>query len=279
MMSGAYRSIIANVPRTTGANTNATITIDLCKIELGYEGVKVPLSGWCPKNVEKVYDEARALGSWLNCLDNGPAGDGGGTNNVSRGSTRNTGTGSGGPGCFVAGTPIVLADGSLKAVEDIQMRDNVLGFDGQSASVTHVYKRETDHLRELRYRNTQTGELYRVETTDEHMYWLQNVQDWVVAGDLKVGDVLAMQAGQFAVLEFSHRREINTVVYNFDVKDYQSYYANGALVYQQCGGKTDPSVTDNLLRTQQDSWRNSIPDYSTENKLWNKAFDTEAWKN
>ncbi len=279
LMSGGYRSIIANVPRTTGANTNATIEIDLCKVKLSYEGIDVPLSGWCPDKIEKVYDEARALGSWLNCLDSGAAGGNGSGGGSRRPTTRGSGTGAGGPGCFVAGTPIVMSDGSLKAVEEIQMRDYVLGFDGDSASVTHVYERETDHLRELRYRNAETGVLHRVETTDEHMYWVQNVQDWVVAGELQIGDVLSLQAGQFAELEFSHRREINTVVYNFDVKDYQSYYANGALVYQQCGGETDPSVTEQLLKTQQDSWRNSVPDYSTQSKVWWKADDMGARKN
>ena len=161
-----------------------------------------------------------------------------------------------------------MADGSLKAVETVQMRDSVLGFDGEAASVTHVYKRETDHLRELRYRNTETGALYRVETTDEHLYWVQNEQRWVVAGELKLGDMLALRHGQFARLEYSHRREINTVVYNFDVMDYQSYYANDALVYQQCGGKTDDSVTRRLLETQNDSWSHSIPDHSAGNQFW-----------
>jgi hypothetical protein len=260
LMSGGYRSIIANVPRTTGANTNATIEIDFCKLKVSDEGLTGEISGWCPDKVEKVYDEARALGSWLNCLDGGTA-EGGNNNDdggggARRRSSRSTGTGAGGPGCFVAGTPIVMSDGSLKPVEEVQMRDQVLGFDGQSAPVTHIYKRETDHLRELRYRNTRTGELHRVETTDEHMYWVQNTREWVVAGELQIGDVLSLQAGQFAELEYSQRREIDTVVYNFDVKDYQSYYANGALVYQQCGGKTDPSVTEQLLKTLQDSWQN-----------------------
>ena len=72
------------------------------------------------------------------------------------------------------------------------MGDRILGFNGESAGVTKVYIRETDHLRELRYRNTETGELHRVETTDEHLFWVQNLQDWVLAGELKTGDVLAL---------------------------------------------------------------------------------------
>jgi intein/homing endonuclease len=137
------------------------------------------------------------------------------------------------------------------------MGEQVLGFDGQPAGVTKVYTRETDHLRELRYRNVQTKQLHRVETTDEHLYWVQSREAWIRAGELAVGDVLALADNQFAKLENTHRREIDTVVYNFDVDGLQSYFANGALVYQQCGGETDQQVTEKLLRLQSERWQGS----------------------
>jgi len=167
----------------------------------------------------------------------------------------NWSVGVGAPGCFVPGTPIKLADGSLKRIEDVIMGDQVLGFNGEGAGVTHVYTRETDHLRELRYRNLKSDQLHRVETTDEHLYWVQNRSEWIRAGALEVGDTLALADSQFAIVEATSRREIGTVVYNFDVEGLQSYYANGALVYQQCGAETDPSVTQQLLSTQDTLWQ------------------------
>ena len=93
--------------------------------------------------------------------------------------------------------------------------------------------------------------MHRVETTDEHLYWVQGSNRWLPAGDLMVGDILMLAEGEFARLEKTTRREIDTVVYNFDVENYQSYFANGALVYQQCGGETDSSVTNKLLHWQE----------------------------
>ena len=134
------------------------------------------------------------------------------------------------------------------------MGDQVLGFEGKAAGVTKVYTRETDHLRELRYRNVETGQLHRVETTDEHLYWVQNKETWVRAGELAVGDILVLANG-YAKVEATQRREVDTVVYNFDVEGLQSYYANGALVYQQCGAKTDPAVTQRLLESQRQRYQ------------------------
>ena len=214
------------------------------------------------------------LGGEIGCAvaDGGSGGgssDGGGNVNDDWAFLRRSGTGGGdgpGAGCFVGGTPVRLADGSLKPIEHIEMGDMILGFDGQPAGVTKTYIRETDHLRELRYRDN-GGHLYRVETTDEHMYWVQNKQEWVPAGELGVGDELALPEGRFATIESTVRRAIDTVVYNFDVDGLQSYYANGALVYQQCGAETDPEVTRYLLDSQNKEYlfRSSIPSWQDNN--------------
>jgi hypothetical protein len=166
-----------------------------------------------------------------------------------------------------------LADGSLKPIERVEMGDMILGFDGRPAGVTKTYVRETDHLRELRYRDID-GHLYRVQTTDEHMYWVQNRQQWVPAGELEVGDELALPEGSFATIETTVRRATDTEVYNFDVDGLQSYYANGALVYQQCGAETDPDVTRYLLDSQNKAhqFRSSIPSWQDDSRNLFNAF-------
>ena len=40
----------------------------------------------------------------------------------------------------------------------------------------------------------------------------------------------------------SERFEREAVVYNFDVEGFKSYFANDALVYQECGGDPDDAV-------------------------------------
>jgi Ca2+-binding RTX toxin-like protein len=60
--------------------------------------------------------------------------------------------------CFIPGTPILLADGSVKPIEEIQVRDIVLAFDGRTAlgqgvleprPVLRIFRNVTDRLLEL----------------------------------------------------------------------------------------------------------------------------------
>lgn len=44
-------------------------------------------------------------------------------------------------GCFIAGTPIAMADGRYQAVETLQIGDAVLSADGHSCPVSHLFKR------------------------------------------------------------------------------------------------------------------------------------------
>ena len=59
----------------------------------------------------------------------------------------------GSKGCFVGGTQISMADGSKKAIEDIQLGDLVLAFskngDLGPASVTETFKHENDQFIKL----------------------------------------------------------------------------------------------------------------------------------
>ncbi|BCE03605.1 right-handed parallel beta-helix repeat-containing protein [Marinicellulosiphila megalodicopiae] len=254
----AYRSINENLPRTAGSNTGIKLNFSICGgVGIGAEGTDqtIDLGGGvkCPGKLGDMLEKVKDYIPAVHCKTSPTDAQSTQTQSTQYG----TGYGAGGTGCFVPGTPILMADGTSKAIEDIQLRDQVQGFDGSGASVMKVYERQTDHLRELRYQNSQTGELLRVETTDEHHYWVQNKKAWILAGDLEIGDTFALSEGQFGQLMESSRREVNTIVYNFDVENLQSYYANGALVYQQCGAKTDDSVTELLLNTQEQKWQQS----------------------
>jgi len=78
------------------------------------------------------------------------------------------------------------------------------------------------------------GELRRLETTDEHLFWLLD-REWVRAGRIAVGDLLYLSGGEIAQVIESTRYETPRTVYNIDVEESHSYFANDALVYQKCG--------------------------------------------
>jgi len=122
----------------------------------------------------------------------------------------------------------------------------VMSFEGKAVDVTKVYQRESDHLRELRYKEVESGKLRRMQTTDEHRFWSINKDSWLFAGDLKVGDQLLMAGGIKATLTETTRIEGKVTVYNLDVDQTESFYANGVLAYQNCDGQTNDQVTARL---------------------------------
>jgi len=79
-----------------------------------------------------------------------------------------------------------------------------------------------------------------------------NRDEWILAGDLEVGDRLMLSGGEEAELIETMRYPANTKVYNLDVAGYETYFANGVLVYQDCGGQTAERVDDHLRAYLQD---------------------------
>ena len=88
-------------------------------------------------------------------------------------------------GCLVAGTEIILADGTLKCIEDIVIGDSVQTLDG-AKPVTHTWDPES-----LLNGNPECYEItfedgHTVTTSDNHKFLLDG--KWVCAKDLSSGD-------------------------------------------------------------------------------------------
>ena len=89
--------------------------------------------------------------------------------------------------CFPAGTPVNVAEG-IKAIEDVQVGDEVWTHDGN-------YRRVTEQLGR-RYSGTLCTVKARMRpaltTTGKHPFWIERdgKRDWVHARDLKAGDLL-----------------------------------------------------------------------------------------
>ena len=146
----------------------------------------------------------------------------------------------GGIPCFARGTPILMADRTMKPIEDVKVGDEVMSFTGEPDRVIRVHKRQSDHVRELWVSN-QKGEKRRILTTDHHLFWAGDGK-WVPARLLKVGTtVYGPDKAAWRVVENIRRDEAQTV-YNLDVTKYHSYFANGILVHERCGNLEDDPV-------------------------------------
>ncbi|MFK4023906.1 golvesin C-terminal-like domain-containing protein [Streptomyces albogriseolus] len=154
------------------------------------------------------------------------------------------------PQSFVAGTQVVMADGTLRDIEDLELGDLVLATDvetGESAArlVTDTRDHRGDkHLVTLTVDpDGEDGEAKpgKVTSTDAHLYWLPDYGRWVPAGDLEPGMWLQTSAGtwvQITAVDTAHRTDR---VYNLTVEGVHSYYVSlgsaDLLVHNQCGTK------------------------------------------
>lgn len=67
------------------------------------------------------------------------------------------------------------------------------------------------------------GERERLETTKDHPFWSVNADDWVVVGELGVGDGLATLGGMAEIAGIEYRDELTTV-YNLTIPGSPTYF-------------------------------------------------------
>jgi len=148
-----------------------------------------------------------------------------------------------GKGCFVAGTIVATIYGG-KAIETIEVGDKVLATDPETGETAYkeVLKTYT-YVKDTLVYIEANGEI--IETTKEHPFWVEG-QGWTKAKFLNDGDLLRDAKGDSIVIDkieiASLPENQYTIVYNFEVADYHTYYVSDdlVLVHNDCGpcGKT-----------------------------------------
>ena len=141
------------------------------------------------------------------------------------------------PYCFVAGTAILTGAGYV-AIENIKVGDIVWSTNpdtGETAlkEVLQTYVNETNELIHV----TVDGE--EIVTTPSHPFYVPR-QGWTDAIHLRAGDILLTVNGDYVVVEKVQHEllEAPVTVYNFEVKDFHTYYVgDGVLVHNACGAR------------------------------------------
>jgi hypothetical protein len=168
--------------------------------------------------------------------DGGP-GSGGNDNGGGGGSGGGSG---GGVSCFIAGTQVLRADGTLDAIENIEIGDELMGMDD---SVNEVLAFDRPELwdRALWTMNDETTPWF----TSEHPFYttegwkslepeltLKEMPDLDVTV-MKSGDkIIQSDGGTKTIEKFDfHKGEYDTQLYNFILSNTRSYFANGNLVH------------------------------------------------
>ena len=147
--------------------------------------------------------------------------------------------------CFVAGTPIVMATGAYKTVEEVSLGDFVLSYDevdGQVSTqkVTDVFNKEVYQTIDL----TINGE--HIETTYNHPFYSSEYQGWIPAGKLKKGDGIVNDNGDVVIVQSIETKYYSQpiIVYNFTVENTHTYFVGTQklLVHNSCQNLTKEEI-------------------------------------
>jgi RHS repeat-associated protein len=130
-------------------------------------------------------------------------------------------------GCFPAGTPVLLADGSKKPIERIRVGDRVRtadehSGDAGSGKVVRTFRREHDTLLTIR---TEDGK--EIQATPEHPFYVEG-RGFVTARRLARSDLLTDSEGRVSPVVSITERKGRFAVYNLEVEGTHTYYAGEA---------------------------------------------------
>jgi RHS repeat-associated protein len=155
--------------------------------------------------------------------------------------------------CFLAGTEVLMSDGSTKDIEDVRVGDKVLATDPTTGKtkpreVTALIITEDDkHFNEISIA-TEHG-IEQISPTHEHPFWSPSQKEWVEARNLKPGMTLLTDAGKTVIVTDNRPFRKQARTYNLTVADLHTYYVlagkTPVLVHNSnCSPFTDGDIWD-----------------------------------
>ncbi|MCA2214141.1 hypothetical protein LDL48_14915 [Wangella sp. NEAU-J3] len=133
---------------------------------------------------------------------------------------------------FVPGTPVLLADGSTKPIEDIHIGDTVLASD--PTSNTTAGKPVTDIITGTGVKQlvditidvdgSRGSDTATITATHNHPFWVLDLEQWTDAANLQAGRLLLASSGASVAITSIRHRIIDAKVHNLTVADIHTYY-------------------------------------------------------
>ncbi|MCX5302564.1 polymorphic toxin-type HINT domain-containing protein [Streptomyces sp. NBC_00160] len=133
---------------------------------------------------------------------------------------------------FPTGTKVQMADGSTKAIENIQVGDTVMATDPQTGEtgprqvtatiVTPDDKEFTDLT--LTDDANPRGPPAAITSTSHHPYWSETRRRWTDAGDLTPGEQLRRLDGTTLTVQATRNYPFAVTTHNLTVDDLHTYY-------------------------------------------------------
>ncbi|MFE7635882.1 polymorphic toxin-type HINT domain-containing protein, partial [Kitasatospora sp. NPDC057518] len=129
------------------------------------------------------------------------------------------------PNSFPAGTRVLMADGSTRAIETVVIGDEVLatdpatGLTGPRRVWATIYGPDDRDFTDI-----SLGAGQSLTSTDHHPFWSENRKQWVDAVDLQTGDELRAPDGQPQRIEDVRHWNTLQPAYNLAVDELHTYY-------------------------------------------------------
>ncbi|MEU7585194.1 polymorphic toxin-type HINT domain-containing protein [Micromonospora sp. NPDC049230] len=156
---------------------------------------------------------------------------------------------------FDPATPVLMADGSTKAIKDVRVGDKVAATDPTTGhksgkQVVELHRNADRDLADVTVKNAKTGSTTVLHTTWHHPFWAANKQAWVEAADLVSGDQVQDSAGRASQIIVSVKTWTGLHwMRDLTVADIHTYYVlagNVPVLVHNCGG----TVWDDIKGTQ-----------------------------
>ncbi|MFI6816008.1 RHS repeat-associated core domain-containing protein [Nonomuraea sp. NPDC050328] len=133
---------------------------------------------------------------------------------------------------FVAGTQVLMADGTRKEIENIEPGDVVSAADpvvDKAGAKVVTSARMAKGRAALVYIKVRSADNPRssatIVATEGHPFWVEDTRSWIPAGALLPGYDLTTDDGPYlTVTSVKKRAASDKFVYNFSVDDYNSYH-------------------------------------------------------
>jgi hypothetical protein len=137
----------------------------------------------------------------------------------------------------LAGTPVVIAGGAIKNIEDVHIGDTVRSYDErinkfEDKRVIDTIESETNELIHITLNNSEI-----VTATPTHNFFANN--EWLEAKDLRAGDILLTVNGEHVIVEQVQHELLEQPIktYNFTVDGNHTYSVGetGVVAHNACG--------------------------------------------
>jgi hypothetical protein len=139
---------------------------------------------------------------------------------------------------FTAGTPVLMADGSQKPIEQVRKGDRVLATDPESGvSSVETVVTPIVHAGPHTMVDVALSDGSSITATDQHPFWDDTVGAFVNAEDLHTGDKVLTSSGTRLFVKAITVFVAVLIAFNLQIDKIHTYYAGATpvLVHNACG--------------------------------------------